>query len=116
MLYKFLSAERIDVLQNLKIRFTQPNGLNDPFESNVLVDAGNFVDMEAKVAELTAELPTETPEQRAFLSKLEAELRAIGRDSMSPQSVGLGLMDFLNKSQGVLSLSRANDNLLMWAH
>ena len=31
--YKYLSPERLDVLQNLRIRFTQVSGLNDPFES-----------------------------------------------------------------------------------
>jgi hypothetical protein len=32
-LYKYLSPERTDVLQNLRIRFTQVSALNDPFES-----------------------------------------------------------------------------------
>lgn len=31
--YKYLTPERIDVLKNQKIRFTQANLLNDPFES-----------------------------------------------------------------------------------
>lgn len=31
--YKYLSPERIDVLENLSIRFTQAKYLNDPFES-----------------------------------------------------------------------------------
>lgn len=34
--------ERIDVLVNLTIRFTQPPHLNDPFESCPLMDRGNF--------------------------------------------------------------------------
>ena len=32
-LYKYLCPERVDVLQNLRIRFTQVSALNDPFES-----------------------------------------------------------------------------------
>ncbi|WP_447928373.1 DUF2971 domain-containing protein [Vreelandella sp. EE27] len=32
ILYKYLSTERIDVLRNNSIRFTQPGDLNDPFE------------------------------------------------------------------------------------
>ena len=31
--YKYVSAERIDILQNRLIRFTQPNGMTDPFEA-----------------------------------------------------------------------------------
>ena len=31
--YKYLSSKRTDVLQDLKIRFTQVSALNDPFES-----------------------------------------------------------------------------------
>jgi len=31
-IFKYLSPVRIDVLQNLSIRFTQPSDLNDPFE------------------------------------------------------------------------------------
>ena len=32
MLYKYLRPVRVDVLNKLEIRFTQPNALNDPFE------------------------------------------------------------------------------------
>lgn len=31
-IYKFVNDERIDILENLKIRFTQPKEFNDPFE------------------------------------------------------------------------------------
>ena len=33
ILYKYFPAERIDILENLQIRFTQPNAMNDPFEA-----------------------------------------------------------------------------------
>jgi len=32
-LYKYLHPDRVDVLQHLRIRFTQVSALNDPFES-----------------------------------------------------------------------------------
>src|SRR5882762_64340 len=32
ILYKYLQPERLDVLSNKTIRFTQPGGFNDPFE------------------------------------------------------------------------------------
>ena len=31
-IYKYLSPERVDVLENQMLRFTQANYLNDPFE------------------------------------------------------------------------------------
>ncbi|WP_321413254.1 hypothetical protein [uncultured Desulfobacter sp.] len=38
MLYKYLPPERIDVLSNLRIRFSQPRSLNDPFETAPLIN------------------------------------------------------------------------------
>ena len=32
MIYKYVVPDRIDVLENSLIRFTQANALNDPFE------------------------------------------------------------------------------------
>jgi hypothetical protein len=37
-LYKYVPSERLDVLRNLRIRFTQPSAQNDPFEFRPLVD------------------------------------------------------------------------------
>ena len=33
LFYKYVPAERIDILRNRLIRFTQPLALNDPFEA-----------------------------------------------------------------------------------
>lgn len=38
-IYKYVSEERIDILQNLLIRFTQPSEFNDPFEANPFLKA-----------------------------------------------------------------------------
>ena len=32
-IYKYIPPERIDILQNNHIRFTQPSAFNDPFEA-----------------------------------------------------------------------------------
>jgi hypothetical protein len=116
MLYKFLSPERIDVLQTLKIRFSQPNALNDPFESAVLVDAGNFIDIEDKLLEIAKDFSAEDDEDRAFIDSEMDKMRKHAADQMTSQVVGRRLMEYMNRAQGVLSLSRVNDNLLMWAH
>ncbi|WP_052132451.1 DUF2971 domain-containing protein [Vibrio variabilis] len=44
MYFKYLPAERLDVLQNLKIRFSPLSELNDPYEVYG-VKEGNIVDM-----------------------------------------------------------------------
>lgn len=36
-LYKYISPERLDVIRNLRIRFTQPGAQNDPFELRPIV-------------------------------------------------------------------------------
>jgi len=38
-LYKYLHPDRIDLLQNLLIRFTQPGAFNDPFEMQPYFDS-----------------------------------------------------------------------------
>src|SRR5580704_8300042 len=35
IVYKYLHPDRIDVLENGMIRFSQPRDLNDPFETNI---------------------------------------------------------------------------------
>jgi hypothetical protein len=37
-LYKYVPPERLDVLRNLRIRFTQPGAQNDPFELRPVVE------------------------------------------------------------------------------
>ena len=58
----------------------------------------------------------DTDEERAELSAIKAELREEAKALSSPQTIGRGLAAFINRAQGVLSLSRTNDSLLMWAH
>jgi len=116
VLYKYLSSARIDVLQNLKIRFTQPCELNDPFESALLVQSNAFQDWEAQMLKDAEQFVPETEEERAELEEIKEELRQNARMMTSPQAVGRELADRINRAQGVLSLSRTNDSLLMWAH
>ncbi|MBI6947597.1 DUF2971 domain-containing protein [Pseudomonas koreensis] len=42
MLYKYLPPERIDVIQNLAIRFTQLLSLNDPFEHSLMIGSHEY--------------------------------------------------------------------------
>ena len=70
--YKYVSAERVDILQKRLIRFTQPNAMNDPFEARPY-----FTDLPSN-------------RQDEFYK--------------------------LHNIAGILSLSKIQDNLLMWAH
>ena len=50
MLYKYLSDERVDVLENLKIRFSPFTSLNDPFKACPLIDISKeIVEYEADI-------------------------------------------------------------------
>ena len=132
VLYKYVPPERIDILQNRLIRFTQPNALNDPFEARPNFHApatkegfaSAFADTirQAPLIWEHCRLVTQTNlDQRAFTDKVE-------RDPDYAEQVyeNLGLSDLriyarkrtyeLCNVVGVLSLSETPDNLLMWAH
>src|SRR3712207_4510618 len=84
-LFKYIRAERIDVIDNLEIRFTQPGALNDPFElrphfeslvaeADVLANLPQTpVDLGSMVAQAYSML---SEEQRAMLP-LDAAMQAI---------------------------------------
>lgn len=120
MLFKYLPRERIDVLNGLRIRFTQPSELNDPFESAILVDASGHHDMPGMLTDIRKQMeegltPT-TPEEEQELKLAIAEVEAHAKELMHPSSVGKQLIELLDRAQGVLSLSRTPDSLLMWSH
>lgn len=85
-LYKYVTADRIDILVNGMIRFTQPSVLNDPFEMSADVTA---------VAD---------PEDPAAFMKMTLNMAA---QYVRPKA---------GDRFGVLSLTERPDNLLMWAH
>lgn len=97
-LYKYLNAERLDILQNEVIRFTQPNAFNDPFEIASTVN-GIFG-------------PQTNPIEGAL------DKSNVGRTIMDLMGLGAGqvLQQYFSTMFGVLSLTEKPDNLLMWAH
>jgi len=86
-LYKYVTANRIDILQNGHVRFTQPSVLNDPFE-------------------MSADVTSVREENRDDYSFLKMVLNAAA-NFIRPK---------YGDSLGVLSLTERPDNLLMWAH
>lgn len=109
-LYKYISPERIDVLENLNIRFTQPLYLNDPYETNPVITGSELLD-----------------EQWEMIGKIECERNGLNyeslkplnerkiRDKMFPGAIQI-MKVFFHHRIGILSLSETHDNALMWSH
>src|SRR5215467_14012687 len=91
LLYKFLTPERLDVLEKGLIRFTQPAALNDPFESR----PRNFK------AEGCGHLT-----QRGDWQCIKSYIDEVQTTFTSQE----------RKSVGLLCLAENSTNIPMWAH
>lgn len=122
--YKYLNPERVDVLEKLKIKYTQVTALNDPFES--------LLGLICKDKDWYS---------RRFLAKINNEINELGikGESKKKQYFRQRKKDFPNwykcytdtkwltetseeiqsmvaSVSGILSLSATNKNILMWSH
>jgi hypothetical protein len=88
-LYKYVIPERIEVVRDLRIRFTPPGYLNDPFESRITFD-------------LTSD-ESETLSNRGHGEFDHDESVRLWRRMASFE-------------WGILCLTKRPDNLVMWAH
>jgi hypothetical protein len=97
-LYKYVSPERFDVLQNGMMRFSPPMAFNDPFELSTTLSSFHA--------------PGTDPLE-SILDSVE-----IGRWMlrMTRQAMSGGINQYFAGLIGVLSLAERPDNLLMWAH
>jgi len=118
VVYKFLDPSRIDVLENLLIRFTPYGALNDPLEaipsSEVLEEFLEFVlkSNPSDIHLLMVKNILNDLKSRATTS-MEDRKRLIG----AVPKLGAELVRyFLQDDYGVLSLSRSWSNFLMWSH
>ncbi len=131
-LYKYVSPERgLDVLSNLLIRFTQPTAQNDPFEFRPLVAGFLRPDAATKFVaeEFEKQLPAEIAKYQAVLGPNDKAMLPIIA-GLKPALVALAidqidaifptlkelLFQKLDKALGILSLTEAPSDLLMWAH
>ena len=130
--YKYVSAERIDILQNRLIRFTQPNAMNDPFEAQPHFYALGKKGLASAYAEMIRRAQyrvwedykrvTQTDLDRwAFAKKIETDPDYAESlyESLGHRDILPNLRERFNKlhnTAGILSLSETSDNLLMWAH
>ena len=126
-IFKYVSSDRIDILEKLLIRFTQPSSFNDPFEMRLPVD-GHTPDKLDEALEIV--------NQRVYRQFVLAggaisyeEFRKIqnayNQSNMDRLKYDLPFQkraatayDFKKWDSlvGILSLSAAEKNLLMWAH
>jgi hypothetical protein len=127
-LYKYVPPERLDVLGNLRIRFTQPNAQNDPFEFRPLVK--RFRRPEVARQALSVEYDRQFDDALlgrfgqadadcirktwpALLTSLK--LRGMAKaDRQSDPAARREIAQLLNSRIGILSLSEIPDSFLMW--
>lgn len=134
--YKYVSAERIDILQNRLIRFTQPPALNDPFEAKPhFYKLGSKEEFAKNYAEAIRKYMYRVwvdycralgndPGRFTLANKVEndpdyAEWLYKNLHKRDPEDLLPNLRERfynLHNTTGILSLSETPDNLLMWAH
>jgi hypothetical protein len=120
MLYKYLNPSRVDVIENLSIRFSQPSALNDPFEATALIKFSHSLknESEREFEKIIDEegIDRNDPEYAVIRDEILSELYSNIEKITHPKRVGDEVMELVESAQGVLSLSRTKESLLMWAH
>jgi Protein of unknown function (DUF2971)/TPR repeat len=125
-LYKYVMPERVDILQNARIRFTQPTVFNDPFEmSPVFTGAGTAADLRAcdelvdQARAVFEGLPDDVRSRFTFDQFLEKFVEQLNEQLLDQGAIDelmlIKLPEFYSQT-GVLSLAERPDNLLMWSH
>ena len=134
--YKYVPAERIDILQNRLIRFTQPFALNDPFEAKPhFYELGSKEEFAKNYAEAIRKFPIRVWDDYRKTIENDSGRFALANKVMNDSDYAEWLYKNLHKQNpqdllsnlrersydlhnkfGLLSLSETPDNLLMWAH
>jgi hypothetical protein len=144
-LFKYIRPERIDIIENCEIRFTQPDALNDPFElhphfESIVAEADVLanlpqtpVDLRPMVAHAYAMLPEAYRAMLPIGAAMQAVEAFMATDD-ARDATAEGLRIFLkslrdgaapireaiyqafNNNVGILSLSVIPDHELMWSH
>lgn len=132
-LFKYLPLERLDVLQTLRLRYSQPAVLNDPFEAKPFYTgfapdedmrrgySGRFRKVlleqyESMSNDFKKGLPF--PVFADLMEHNRADVyhifQTVDAEIVSPLNVMLH--ESFGQKIGALSLSEVNDNQLMWSH
>jgi hypothetical protein len=129
-LYKYVPPERLDVLRNLRIRFTQPGAQNDPFEFRPLVSRFRRPEVahqqlseqwNEKFPKVVSQLDPDTQVRlEKFMRRFPAcvasvrELRLGEADKQSDPAIREEIFQELNRRVGILSLSEIPNSFLLW--
>lgn len=132
-LFKYFGPERVSILDDRLIRFSQPAVFNDPFEflpniesinteeeyQEALIDAANK-DYSELYESLQVQEKTgmSTQQFHSYMNSVMLNFGSLGRKLMADlvPHTQKTLYEVWNKNIGVLCLSEKNDDLLMWAH
>ena len=109
--YKYCEPDRIDVLENGMIRFTQPADFNDPFEASPSFSENRSELDSVLLAQYLKDAEPCTPQ-------VQLQRLADGAQNIAclRRKHALGLPAKLSEHFVALCLSRSRSNLLMWAH
>lgn len=133
ILYKYLPPERLDVLSNGLIRYTQFGAFNDPFDGHPHFTAlSTDDDMKERVAQIIPEeiqraygsLPPEKQSQtpyELFYAIAMWQAKQTGPATLENMTaitpfIQNWLRENLDKHIGALSLSEVANSVLMWSH
>jgi hypothetical protein len=107
-LYKYVSIEGLRRILQGSIRFTQPSAFNDPFEllPEIIVPAGEPERQISVSFDILADRR----------SALDMEPEEVPEGCGSSDAMSRDIVQQLNQSIGILSLSKNRDSLLMWSH
>lgn len=133
ILYKYLTFERIDVLQNCKIRFSQPPALNDPYE--VKISFTQFTSDKEAFETFNDVFPkalyskyNEFPEEARKLISFDDFINFTKMYMPDPFKDFKAILDYhtprirdqiaeiFREQIGILSLTESRNNNLMWSH
>ena len=130
-IYKYVVPERINILEDLQLRITQPKYLNDLFDLAIsfkrLVRKETYEErMEGKVGKLLTKFYDNIYHKTNFNMNDELKKRGVKEGDLDNlfklffteehSELKNGLKDGINKSFGVLSFTESYDNVPMWAH
>lgn len=107
LVYKYVHPDRVDILENGTIRFTQPYALNDPFDSNP-----NYNLFRESVRKRTQALLKDHSKQLSAFHYAAAQFFILDQSKHYLEE----MKRKLNDDFAILSLTQNKNNLLMWSH
>lgn len=123
LLYKYVPPERIDILENLRVRVTQFSALNDPHECIAAVKWIGFFDTPERIEKLIGDASeTMTPKPPpAVIEAMRKRFAELGRDGLLQDIFASGnpvekVRRLLDSALGIISLSTTCTDPCMWSH